>query len=34
MKKKAEDLPPVGKKTRKIFMRGKYSDMLSGDDTE
>ena len=26
---KAKDLPPFGKKTRKIFMLGKYSDILS-----
>ena len=31
---KAEDLPPFGQKTRKIFMLGKYSDILSADDTE
>ena len=29
---KAEDLPPFGKKTRKIFMLGKYSNILSVDD--
>ena len=31
---KAEDLPPFGKKTRKIFMLGKYSDILFAGDTE
>ena len=31
---KAEDLPPFGKKTGKIFMLGKYSDILSAADTE
>ena len=31
---KAEDLPPFGKKTRKIFLLGKYSDILSAGDTE
>ena len=25
---KAEDLPPFGKKTRKIFLLGKYSDIF------
>ena len=25
----AEDLPPFGKTTRKIFMSGKYCDILS-----
>ena len=30
---KAEDLP-FGKKTRKIFMLGKLSDILSAGDTE
>ena len=28
------DLPPFGKKTRKIFMLGKYSNILSAGDTE
>ena len=31
---KAEDLPPFEKKTRNIFMLGKYSDIFSADDTE
>ena len=31
---KAEDLPPFGKKMRKIFMLGKFSDIWSAGDTE
>ena len=31
---KAEDLPPFGKKTRKIFMLRKYNDIWSAVDTE
>ena len=31
---KAEDLPLFGKKTWKIFMLGKFSDILSAGDTE
>ena len=31
---KAEDLPPFGKKPQKIFMLGKFNDILSDGDTE
>ena len=31
---KAQDLPPFDKKPQKIFLLGKYSDILSAGDTE